>query len=94
MCSGCPPRRGFGAYVRCAVRRRSRGIREWVARAHRVRCNAVAPPIDTPFFNTAVEESGALGARLRQGMIDATALARDGPESVASAIAFLASDDA
>jgi 2-hydroxycyclohexanecarboxyl-CoA dehydrogenase len=61
-----------------------------------VRCNAVAPgPIETPLLNAAVEDSGALGARLRQGMIEATALARAGsPEEVAGAIAFLASDDA
>jgi 2-hydroxycyclohexanecarboxyl-CoA dehydrogenase len=61
-----------------------------------VRCNAVAPgPIETPLLNAAVEESGALGSRLRQGMIDATVMARPGtPEEVAGAIAFLASDDA
>jgi 2-hydroxycyclohexanecarboxyl-CoA dehydrogenase len=61
-----------------------------------VRCNAVAPgPIDTPLLGAAVDESGALGARLRQGMIDATAMQRLGtPEEVAGAIAFLASDDA
>jgi 2-hydroxycyclohexanecarboxyl-CoA dehydrogenase len=61
-----------------------------------VRCNAVAPgPIDTPLLGAAVDESGALGARLRQGMIDATAMHRLGtPEEVAGAIAFLASDDA
>jgi 2-hydroxycyclohexanecarboxyl-CoA dehydrogenase len=66
------------------------------AARYRVRCNAVAPgPIDTPLLSTAVEESGALGARLRQGAIDATALARAGtPEEVAATIAFLASDDA
>jgi NAD(P)-dependent dehydrogenase (short-subunit alcohol dehydrogenase family) len=51
--------------------------------------------LDTPFLTAAVEESGGLGARLRQGMIDATALPRPGtPEEVAGAIAFLASDDA
>jgi 2-hydroxycyclohexanecarboxyl-CoA dehydrogenase len=66
------------------------------AARYAVRCNVVAPgPIDTPLLGAAVEESGALGARLRQGMIDATALGRVGaPEEVAGAIAFLASDDA
>jgi 2-hydroxycyclohexanecarboxyl-CoA dehydrogenase len=61
-----------------------------------VRCNAVAPgPIDTPLLNSAPEQLGDLGARLRQGMIDATAMRRIGqPEEVAAAIAFLASDDA
>ena len=38
---------------------------------------------------------GDIGARLKQGMIDATAMGRSGePEEVAAAIAFLASDDA
>jgi 2-hydroxycyclohexanecarboxyl-CoA dehydrogenase len=61
-----------------------------------VRCNAVAPgPIDTPLLNAAPEVLGDLGARLRQGMIDATAMRRIGqPDEVAAAIAFLASDDA
>src|SRR5947209_3426305 len=61
-----------------------------------VRCNAVAPgPIDTPLLNAAPEMMGELGARLRQGMIDGTAMRRVGrPEEVAAAIAFLASDDA
>jgi 2-hydroxycyclohexanecarboxyl-CoA dehydrogenase len=61
-----------------------------------VRCNAVAPgPIDTPLLNAAPEVLGELGARLRQGMIDATAMHRIGqPDEVAAAIAFLASDDA
>jgi 2-hydroxycyclohexanecarboxyl-CoA dehydrogenase len=61
-----------------------------------VRCNAVAPgPIETPLLNSAPEQLGELGARLKQGMIDATALRRIGqPEEVAAAIAFLASDDA
>jgi len=40
-------------------------------------------------------QEGELGARLKQGMIDATALGRSGqPEEVAAVIAFLASDDA
>jgi 2-hydroxycyclohexanecarboxyl-CoA dehydrogenase len=65
------------------------------ARYH-VRCNAVAPgPIETPLLNTAPVVLGELGARLKQGMIDATAMRRSGqPEEVAAVIAFLASDDA
>jgi len=61
-----------------------------------VRCNAVAPgPIETPLLNSAPEQLGELGARLKQGMIDATALRRIGaPDEVAAVIAFLASDDA
>jgi 2-hydroxycyclohexanecarboxyl-CoA dehydrogenase len=61
-----------------------------------VRCNAVAPgPIETPLLNGAEEQLGELGARLKQGMIDATAMRRSGePEEIAAAIAFLASDDA
>jgi 2-hydroxycyclohexanecarboxyl-CoA dehydrogenase len=61
-----------------------------------VRVNAVAPgPIDTPLLNAAPKQLGEIGARLRQGMIDATAMRRIGtPEEVAAAIAFLASDDA
>src|SRR4051794_38535318 len=44
-----------------------------------VRCNAVAPgPIETPLLNSAPEQLGELGARLKQGMIDATALRRIG----------------
>ncbi len=65
------------------------------ARYH-VRCNAVAPgPIETPLLNAAPELLGELGARLKQGMVDATAMGRTGvPEEVAAVIAFLASDDA
>jgi 2-hydroxycyclohexanecarboxyl-CoA dehydrogenase len=61
-----------------------------------VRANAVAPgPIETPLLNSAEEQLGELGARLKQGMIDATAVRRIGePEEVAAVIAFLASDDA
>jgi 2-hydroxycyclohexanecarboxyl-CoA dehydrogenase len=61
-----------------------------------VRCNAVAPgPIETPLLNSAPAQLGELGDRLKQGMIDATAMRRIGePEEVAAAIAFLASDDA
>jgi 2-hydroxycyclohexanecarboxyl-CoA dehydrogenase len=68
--------------------------RESAARG--VRCNAVVPgPIDTPLLDASVADSGALGARLRQGMIDATVMGRCGtPDEVAAAIAFLASSDA
>lgn len=61
-----------------------------------VRCNAVAPgPIETPLLNDAASAYGAMGARMKQMMIDATAMGRSGaPEEVAAAIAFLASDDA
>jgi len=61
-----------------------------------VRVNAVAPgPIDTPLLNAAPVELGEIGARLRQGMIDATTMRRIGqPEEVAAAIAFLACEDA
>jgi len=56
-----------------------------------VRANAVAPgPIETPLLNSAPEQLGELGARLKQGMIDATAVRRIGePEEVAAVIAFL-----
>jgi len=61
-----------------------------------VRSNAVAPgPVETPLLNSAAETLGEIGARLKQGMIDATAMGRIGEsEEVASVIAFLASDDA
>jgi 2-hydroxycyclohexanecarboxyl-CoA dehydrogenase len=61
-----------------------------------VRCNAVAPgPIETPLLDSAETVLGELGARLKQGMIAATAMRRSGqPDEVAAAIAFLASDDA
>jgi 2-hydroxycyclohexanecarboxyl-CoA dehydrogenase len=61
-----------------------------------VRCNAVTPgPIDTPLLNGAAEAAGAIGAKVKQMMIDATIVKRLGqPEEVAAAIAFLASDDA
>ena len=61
-----------------------------------VRCNAVAPgPIETPLLNSAETVLGDLGARLKQGMINATTMGRIGtPEEVAAVIAFLASDDA
>jgi len=61
-----------------------------------VRCNAVAPgPIETPLLNAAPQLLGELGVRLKEGMINATALRRSGqPEEVAAAIAFLASGEA
>jgi 2-hydroxycyclohexanecarboxyl-CoA dehydrogenase len=61
-----------------------------------VRCNAVAPgPIETPLLNSAPAQLGELGARLKRGMVDATAMKRVGePDEVAAAIAFLASSDA
>jgi 2-hydroxycyclohexanecarboxyl-CoA dehydrogenase len=63
---------------------------------YRVRCNAVAPgPIETPLLNAAPKLLGELGERLKQGMVDQTAVKRSGEaEEVAAAIAFLASDDA
>jgi len=63
---------------------------------YKVRANAVAPgPIETPLLNAAEEIYGEIGARLKQGMIDATVLGRVGEaDEVASVIAFLASDDA
>ena len=63
---------------------------------HGIRCNAVAPgPIETPLLNGAAAAYGPMGGRLKQSMIDATAMGRAGaPDEVASAIAFLASDDA
>ncbi len=61
-----------------------------------VRCNSVAPgPVDTPMLNGAARGAGRLGERVKQAMVDATALGRIGqPEEVAAAIAFLASGDA
>ena len=63
---------------------------------YRVRCNAVAPgPIETPLLNAAPLVLGEVGERLKQAMVNATALKRSGqPEEVAAAIAFLASEDA
>lgn len=61
-----------------------------------VRCNAIAPgPIETPLLNGAAVEYGRMGDKLKQMMIDATAMGRIGrPEEVAACVAFLASDDA
>lgn len=66
------------------------------AARYRVRCNAVAPgPIETPLLNAAPAMLGEIGERLKQGMVNATALGRSGqPEEVAAAVAFLACDDA
>jgi 2-hydroxycyclohexanecarboxyl-CoA dehydrogenase len=63
---------------------------------YRVRCNAVAPgPIETPLLNAAPLVLGEIGERVKQGMVNATALGRSGePEEVAAAIAFLACEDA
>lgn len=66
------------------------------AARYRVRCNAVAPgPIETPLLNNAPAVLGEIGERLKQGMVNATAMGRSGePEEVAAAIAYLASEDA
>ena len=66
------------------------------AARYRVRCNAVAPgPIETPLLNAAPLMLGEVGERLKQAMVNSTALKRSGePEEVAAAIAFLASEDA
>lgn len=62
---------------------------------YRVRVNAIAPgPIETPLLNAAPQVLGELGARLKQGMIDSTAMRRIGtPDEVAAAVAFLAGED-
>jgi 2-hydroxycyclohexanecarboxyl-CoA dehydrogenase len=61
-----------------------------------VRCNAIAPgPIETPMLNPPDAAELPIAAKLKQAMINQTALRRSGrPEEVAAAIAFLASDDA
>jgi 2-hydroxycyclohexanecarboxyl-CoA dehydrogenase len=66
------------------------------AARYRVRCNAVAPgPIETPLLNAAPLMLGEVGERLKQAMVNQTALKRSGePDEVAAAIAFLASEDA
>jgi 2-hydroxycyclohexanecarboxyl-CoA dehydrogenase len=66
------------------------------AARYRVRANAVAPgPIETPLLNAAPLVLGEVGERLKQAMVNQTALKRAGePEEVAAAIAFLASEDA
>ena len=63
---------------------------------YRVRCNAVAPgPIETPLLNATPAMLGEIGERLKQAMVDSTALGRSGqPEEVAAAIVFLASEEA
>jgi len=63
---------------------------------YRVRCNAVAPgPIETPLLNAAPLMLGELGERLKQAMVNSTALGRSGePDEVAAAIVYLASEDA
>jgi 2-hydroxycyclohexanecarboxyl-CoA dehydrogenase len=63
---------------------------------YRIRSNAVAPgPIETPLLNAAPKLLGELGERLKQGMVNQTVMHRSGePEEVATAIAFLASEDA
>ena len=44
-----------------------------------MRCNAVAPgPIETPLLNGAAADYGETGSRLKQMMIDATAMGRIG----------------
>jgi len=60
-----------------------------------ITANAVAPgPIETPLLMGA-REFGEIGERIIEGMVQKTVMRRLGkPEEVASAIAFLASDDA
>jgi 2-hydroxycyclohexanecarboxyl-CoA dehydrogenase len=66
------------------------------AARYRVRCNAVAPgPIETPLLNAAPATLGEIGERLKQAMVNSTALQRSGEaEEVAAAITFLASEEA
>jgi 2-hydroxycyclohexanecarboxyl-CoA dehydrogenase len=88
-----------GSVVYSAAKAGVIGFTKAIAREaarYRVRCNAVAPgPIETPLLNAAPEKLGELGERLKQGMVNATALGRSGqPEEVAATIAFLACEDA
>ncbi len=88
-----------GSVVYSAAKAGVIGFTKAIAREaarYRVRCNAVAPgPIETPLLNAAPLMLGELGERLKQGMVDATALGRSGEaEEVAAAIAFLAGEEA
>ncbi len=88
-----------GSAVYSAAKAGVIGFTKAVAREaarYRVRCNAVAPgPIETPLLNAAPLMLGEVGERLKQAMVNTTALKRSGqPEEVAAAIAFLASEDA
>jgi 2-hydroxycyclohexanecarboxyl-CoA dehydrogenase len=88
-----------GSAVYSAAKAGVIGFTKAVAREaarYRVRCNAVAPgPIETPLLNAAPALLGEVGERLKQAMVNTTALGRAGePEEVAAAIAYLASDDA
>jgi 2-hydroxycyclohexanecarboxyl-CoA dehydrogenase len=88
-----------GSAVYSAAKAGVIGFTKAVAREaarYRVRCNAVAPgPIETPLLNSAPLVLGEVGERLKQAMVNQTALKRAGePEEVAAAIAFLASEDA
>jgi 2-hydroxycyclohexanecarboxyl-CoA dehydrogenase len=88
-----------GSAVYSAAKAGVIGFTKAVAREaarYRVRVNAVAPgPIETPLLNAAPAMLGEVGERLKQAMVNATALGRSGePEEVAAAIAFLACEDA
>ena len=88
-----------GSAVYSAAKAGVIGFTKAVAREaarYRVRCNAVAPgPIETPLLNAAPAMLGEIGERLKQAMVNSTALGRSGqPEEVAAAIVFLASGDA
>jgi 2-hydroxycyclohexanecarboxyl-CoA dehydrogenase len=88
-----------GSAVYSAAKAGVIGFTKAVAREaarYRVRCNAVAPgPIETPLLNAAPLMLGEVGARLKQAMVNTTALKRSGqPEEVAAVIVFLASEDA
>jgi 2-hydroxycyclohexanecarboxyl-CoA dehydrogenase len=88
-----------GSVVYSAAKAGVIGFTKAIAREaarYRVRCNAVAPgPIETPLLNSAPLMLGEIGQRLKQAMVNATALGRSGqPEEVAAAIAFLAGEDA